>query len=412
MRLRRSRTGWIASLIVVALAAAIVVSETGGATAANGARSASPLGLLLRLHDLPPGYLNYAGPREGEDAEEPLCGRLTNPEDTPPGLASVVERFHPKGCLAVYARIYTVPDATPSAAMVATGALPLPNATAADAVWEVVPTMLGRLSGDVRPHRVPTETKIGDETELLHTPVPPFPLNYFGKKASYLVWRDGNVLATALAVSDSYATSDQVVAELAPRQQMHVHAPTPYTAAERYDGEVGLDDPAIPFPVYWLGREFRPGGKLPPNLLGQSYYRGKPRPEQTRGSEEGPGAPLGISYYNIQLDTWTPATWPVFTGSRTGRAITSWKCTQTRTVTLPAGSATIYGGYKGDPQKCPRRAPEAFTAWVDFGSVKVVVNPPFAADFIEVVNPYGTFAGMEAIVRALRVRPPAAGDAG
>jgi hypothetical protein len=42
---------------------------------------------------------------------------------------------------------------------------------------------------------------------------------------------------------------------------------------------------------------------------------------------------------------------------------------------------------------------------VDIGGVKVVVNAPFAPDFIETVNPYGSFAGMEAIVRGLTLRP-------
>jgi hypothetical protein len=37
--------------------------------------------------------------------------------------------------------------------------------------------------------------------------------------------------------------------------------------------------------------------------------------------------------------------------------------------------------------------------------VKVVVNAPPAPDFIETVNPYGSFEGMEAIVHGLRLRP-------
>jgi hypothetical protein len=240
---------------------------------------------------------------------------------------------------------------------------------------------------------------------LLHAPIPPFPLGYYGKKASYLVWRSGTTLATVLAVSDSFATSDEVVADLAPRQQKQVLEPTPYTKAERYDGEVGLGDPAIPFPVYWLGRKFQPGGGLPSNELYESGYRGKPRPEKTRGIEEAPGGLLVANYTNIWLDTWTNETWPVYADSKAGRAITSWKCTRTRTVALPEGTATIFGGYDSDFKSCPKGAPEAFTAWVDVGGVKIVVDAPFAADSIETVNPYGSFAGMEAIVRALKVRP-------
>lgn len=89
----------------------------------------------------------------------------------------------------------------------------------------------------------------------------------------------------------------------------------------------------------------------------------------------------------------------------TAKAIASWKCTRTRTVPVAGGSATIFGGYKKNYARCPRKAPRAFTAWVDVAGVKIVVNPPPAPDFIETVNPYGSFEGMEAIVGALRERP-------
>lgn len=397
----------VAVIVAVIAAAAIVQLLVGHSDGATPVKPTAARDLLLRLHDLPPGYVNYAGPREGDDAEEPLCSQLTKPADTPAALRSVIERFRPGGCLATYGRLYTVPGVAPTAAMVGTGAMKLQSDDAVDAVWKVAPTMLGRLAGNVPPRRVQRTTpNIGDETILLHAPVPPFPLNYFGKKGSYLVWRSGTTVATVLAVSDSYAASDEIVADLAPRQQKHLLEPTPYTKAERYDAEVGLGDPAIPFPVYWLGRTFEPGGGLPPNELFDSYYVAKPRPESKEGGiEEGPGAPLKISYDNIWLETWTPATWHVFSKSKAGRAITSWKCTQTRSVALPEGTATIFGGYKKDFKRCPKGAPKAFTAWVDVGGVKVVVNAPFAADFIETVNPYGSFAGMEAIVRALKVRP-------
>ena len=155
---------------------------------------------------------------------------------------------------------------------------------------------------------------------------------------------------------------------------------------------------------YWLGRNFRLSSGLPDNRLFDSYFTGKAGPETFDGFAEGPSAPLSIRYTNIQLDTWTPATWSVFAGSKTGKAITSWKCTQTRTIALPDGTATIFGGYKKNFKQCPGEAPKAFTAWVDTGGVKVVVNAPFAADFIEVVNPYGSFKGMEAIIHGLTRR--------
>jgi hypothetical protein len=254
---------------------------------------------------------------------------------------------------------------------------------------------------------VKTSARIGAQTRLFHTTRAWFPYQIRGRqKASFLVWRSGNTVAAVVAVGGSVATNDRVVAELAPRQQLHVLEPTPYTKAERSDAEVGLDDPAIDLPVYWLGRVFEPGGKLPSTELYESGYRGKPIPEETAGGiAEGPYAPLEANYESIRLATWTPQTWHVFAGSQTGKVITSWKCTQTRTVPIAGGSATIFGGYKEGYARCPKKAPRAFTAWVDVAGVKIVVNPPFAPDFIETVNPYGSFEGMEAILGALVERP-------
>jgi hypothetical protein len=144
---------------------------------------------------------------------------------------------------------------------------------------------------------------------------------------------------------------------------------------------------------------------LPENRLFDSGFSDEATPETHHGFAEGPSAPLSIRYENIRLGTWTPETWGVFTASKTSHSITAWKCTRTRTIPLAEGSATIYGGYKENFKRCPREAPKAFTAWVDLGGVKVVVNAPLAPDFIETVNPYGSFEGMEAIVRSLTLRP-------
>jgi len=255
---------------------------------------------------------------------------------------------------------------------------------------------------------VGTSAKVGAQTRLFHTAQARYPYLIRGEqKASFLVWRSGNTVAALVAMGAPFATNDRLAVELASLQQAHIRKPTPYTSAERSDAEVGLDDPAIDIPVYWLGRTFRPGGNLPPNRLFRSGFSGEPLPEEPvgMGSAEAPQPPLVVDYSNIWLDTWTPETWHVFADSRTAKVISTWKCTQTRTLTIPGGSATIFGGHKEDYARCPKTPPAAFTAWVDIGGVKIVVNSPPAPDFIETVNPYGSFAGMEAIVRGLRLRP-------
>jgi hypothetical protein len=364
-------------------------------------RGPDPTWLILRLSDLPLGYLKFD--LQEEQGERIYCSRLTHPDDTPPRMGRFVDRFHPRGCLGAYYRLFSLPGEEPGPKLAATGVLPLQSAKAADAGWAIVPEMLGRLFGLV-PTEVAAPEKVGSATRLFHSD--DFPRYYrLGRRASVLVWRSGNTLAAIMAVGPSFEADDRAAAELARRQQAHIDKPTRYTLAERFDGEVPLEDPAVDIPVYWLGRNFRPGTGLPDNRLFDSGFSEEATPETHEGFAEGPYAPLNIRYGNIRLGIWTPQTWHVFTASKTSRAITAWKCTRTRTIPLAEGSATIYGGYKKNFRRCPEEEPKAFTAWVDIGGVKVVVNAPFAPDFIETVNPYGSFAGMEAIVRSLVPRP-------
>lgn len=406
MRELRTRSrAWATLAAILALVGVLAALVLGGADAATR-HGPNQTRLILRLNDLPDGYLKLD--LQEEQGERIFCSRLHHVEDTPPQTARLVDRFHPKGCVSAYYRLYTAPGQSPGPLVVGTGVLSMDSDKAADAAWDAVPELLARLTSGRRPRPVPSLAEIGTTTELFHARKTPSFYPVYRKvapRASFLVWRTGNTLATVMAIGNSFADIDSAAVELARRQQAHIDNPTRYTLAERFDGEVPLDDPAIDIPVYWLGRNFRPSGGLPDNRLFDSYFTGKATPETFDGFAEAPSAPLNIRYENIRLGTWTPATWSVFAHSKSSKAITSWKCTETRTIALPEGTATIFGGYKENFKRCPDEAPKAFTAWVDIGGVKVVVNAPPAPDFIEVVNPYGSFEGMEAIVRSLTVRP-------
>jgi hypothetical protein len=372
-----------------------------GEAGAQPGGGVNPNRLILRLSDLALGYLNVD--LQEEQGDRIYCSRLTHPEDTPAEMGRFIDRFHPRGCLGAYRRLYSPPGEAAGPLVVGTGALPLRSDRAANAGWRVLPEILGRLYSNQQPQEVEASVHVGKATRLFH--------RYQAKtrkearKVTFLAWRSGNSIEAVMAAGQSFSSADRAAVRLAALQQKHVRDPTRYTLAERFDGEVPLDDPAVDLPVYWLGRNFRPGGNLPDNRLFDAGFPGRAIAESADPFEEGPTAPLYIRYANIRLGTWTPETWSVFAGSKTGRAITTWKCTQTRVIPLAGGTATIFGGYRTNTQRCPAQAPRAFTAWVDIGGVKVVVNPPFAADSIEVVNPYGSFGGMEAIVRSLVLRP-------
>jgi hypothetical protein len=390
------------SALALAAACAAALLLLGNAAAASP-RGTNPAWLILRLSDLSLGYLNVE--LQEEQGDHIYCSRLTHPEDTPAKMGRFIDRFHPRGCLGGYSLLYAPPGEEEGAELIGSGSLPLQSDAAADAGWKVVPEMLGRLMPD-HPHEVKAKERIGQTTRLFHIEAPRI-LRSKGTKQTFLVWRSGNTLAAVMVIGDSFSETDRQAAALARLQDAHIRQPTRYTLAERFDGEVPLDDPKVNLPVYWLGRNFRPGGGLPDNRLFDSYFTGKATKEAhfKFSGAEAPGAPLNIRYANIWLDTWTPANWHVFARSDTAKAITTWKCTETRTVPLAEGTATVYGGYKRDYKRCPKGEPKAFTAWVDIGGVKVVVNSPPAPDFIETVNPYGSFEGMEAIVRSLTLRP-------
>ena len=404
------RLGVLAFLGTLGVAFAVATMALSGADAANARQSPNQTRLILRLHDLPPGYVNV-GLLE-EQGERIFCSRLHSPRDTPPKLARFVTRFHPKGCVGVYGRVFVVPGQPAGPAAAATGVLALGSDKAADAAWRVVPELLGRLTDDRLPRELAAPERIGSATRLFHPAAPPRFYPFFGRigrATSFIVWRSGNTLATVMAIGESFGEADRAAVELAHRQQAHIRRPTPYTHAERFDGEVPLDDPSLEMPVYWLGRNFRPGDGLPDNRLFASF-------PLDGSEEEEPGALLAIWYGQIRLYTWTQATWPQYASSPEAHAIASWHCTKEKTIELAAGYATIYGGYRKNYGRCPDQAPQAFTARVHIGDLVIAVNPiPIGPPnppgfpltfFIETGNPYGSFKGMEAIVRGLVLRPP------
>ncbi len=402
------RVGAIALVAVLAVTLGVVLLGNSSSDAAGGYRppKVNQSEMVLRLSDLPPGYGNgYLG--EGLGGDGLLCTAFSDPEAQHGPLVEFVRKYRPRGCIAAYENRFTIPGQEEVAPAVFSGVMALGSAAAAKDALNLIPAMLGRVLTGIPPKKVATDLRVGSRTQLFHTGRAWYPYALRGiHPASFVAWRSGSTVAVVVAMGGSVAANDRVAAELAPRQQEHILEPTPYTKAERSDADVGLDDPAIDLPVYWLGRAFEPGDGLPSTELYESGYRGKPIPEETAGGfAEGPYAPLQANYGSIRLATWTPQTWKIFAGSKTGRAITAWKCTQTRTVPIADGSATIFGGYRENYARCPKKAPRAFTAWVDVAGVKITVNAPPAPDFIETVNPYGSFEGMEAIVGALVERP-------
>jgi hypothetical protein len=389
-------TGGFRRRVSLVLAVALVGVMAGSALQGAGAAPREPEDpaerLVLRLHDLPLGYfpLDFS-----EGAELELECEELRPADPGPRLASFVRRFAPAGCLGFYLRAYRIPG-TASAAIAGTGAMDAGSAEAAQEGFELAPNLLAKLTEE-RLEEVPPAQTVGDATRLFHWKHAP---TYFRNPhlGSFLVWRSGTALAAVFAAAGSLESSDRIVAELARRQQAHVANPTPYTRAERDSSEVRLDDPALTFPVHWLGRNFDPGHGLPPIKLqwGAAPIRG----------EALPGQKLLLHYsHNVYLNSWTRRGWKRFLATPASRIMRTWHCTESTRIAIPGGHATVFAAHGRDFEVCPDRRPTLFFAFAYVDGTVTAVNFVSCPHCEQVpFGPYDSLAGMKAVVRGLTLR--------
>jgi hypothetical protein len=349
--------------------------------------------LLLRLHDLPLGFVPFS---RGSGSES-ICGPL-RPAEPPRKVAAFIDRFSPKGCWSVFSRLYEVPGvASPS--MAGTGALDAGSAAGAAAGYAVAPQILADFTEDGT-RAAPTPETVGEATRLFHWRDLPALTPEEDQRGTFVIWRSGDVVAATFAAADSLAAADRFALDLARRQQAHIENPTPYTAAERYATEVPLENPQLEVPVYWLGRTFSPGhGLRDARLLEASARIGLSDEmfhlEYTRG---------------IYLDGWTEDDWSARDDAmpRWG-----WRCTRSRKLALPQGGhAVIYASYLRNLSECPGRPPRLYSALVHIGGAVLVIGRLTCAACLgntTAGGEYGSPKGIRAVLSGLQLRPKPAG---
>ena len=400
VRLNKRRAMVLAAAAVAASLAALTLTSAGAAER----KGPDQTRLLLRFSDLVLGYMNFDF---GEGEDRPIfCSQLTHPEDTPPRLKRFVLRFHPRGCISAYYRLFFLPGEEPGPRFIGTGTMALGSDRAADAAWALVPELLARLLDDRPPREVETDMKLGTATRLFHATLPG-EAKVLGPRTSFLVWRSGNTLAVVETFGSKLGKNDRDAARLAPLQQAHLENPTPYTGAERYDAEVPLDDPALKQPVYWLGRDFKPSGLAPTRLKYVDTFTSQSGREET-------GKEVRLQYESadgdyLTVDEWNPPQWQVFKKSKLSHTLVSWHCTKARSVQLPEGTATIYAGYKRNYRKCPSAPPTSFTARAALPGIFVTLQAPNGLHFAYGGEVYGSYGAMEAILGGLTPRPKRTG---
>ncbi|MFL5901932.1 MAG: hypothetical protein ACJ75S_12140 [Solirubrobacterales bacterium] len=366
---------------------------------------ASSQRMLLRLHDLPPGYIG--GLASVETGSLDKCDYL-RPAEPQPKLADFLDQYSPKGCFSVYARLYKMPGSRPAPPVVGTGALDAGSVEAAEAGLAVTPKAISHITGDVVPEdAVPTES-IGEETRLLHWNDVPGLFQPRSTSGSFLVWRSGSILGTVFVAGFRPAADDRIAAELAHRQQVHIEHPTPYTRAEWDDIEVPLDDPSLTTPVYWLGRRLSPRPALPALQLIDTASTSRPSRRIPRASL------LYVNRLNlnhaegVNLNLWSPRQWTRLKARKGELPGLPPRCgTAMRRLSLARGHALVYRGVQGQRGRCEDRRHRVYTARLHLGQVVITVGTQSicAVCVGAGTGSYDSLHGMETIVRGLRLRP-------
>lgn len=398
---------------IVAVAAAVLaiafgLASTRALDGASAAPAATPSAaapnlakrLLLRLHDLPLGYLLLD---IGSPDSIPLfgCSRLV-PADPRPRLASFLEQYSPRGCMTVYLRIFRVPGGGFAPLLVGSASAELGSVEAAEAGMTTSRELLAHLTGDELPREVPPPVTIGEETRLFHSREGG--VFSYDETTSIVVWRWGGSVGLVVVPGNGRSPNDAAAIELARRQQKHLEAPTPYTPAERDDTEVPLEDPALEVPVYWLGSSFDPGEGFAGLHLAGSSSNTRREAREPRTSLLYADRPSFDPAEVVDLDLWTPAQWKALRKKK--RLPFELHCEKTRELDLPSGRAVVYAGIHPG-RRCGERGPKVYAAVIRLPGAVIGAETMQICDtcFGAAKGPYNSFKGMATIARGLALRP-------
>jgi hypothetical protein len=355
------------------LVAAALLAGCGGESGDAGSPDLSnPEEAMLRLADLPAGYV-----QSGEYG----CGPFISTEGASPRIDELLRETRPRGCTAEFRSAWRDRGSARSAVF------SFSTVEDARSGWALREELFLRFGAVSISQELPTDHP-GDEA-----------VRFDSEGGAGLAWRDGPVLAVVYGKGSSAQEGRRFAAELARKQDSRIHAPEPLPDTER-GREVGLDDPSIAVPVYWLGRQFEP-----PGLPALELYEGV-----HLAGEHGPGNEVKIDYqgeglrFGVSIDLWQPATWDRFKTTRLGRMVWDSPCARRGDLRLQRGRATIYGGYGSGA--CPQSEPDHWVAHVYLDGVVATVNMPncYACAGGLSDNPYNSRRGLEAVVRGLRRR--------
>jgi len=342
------------ALLLVAFAAGC-----GGEPSVGGeADLAEPAAMMLRLSDLPEGF------RYGNDRD---CGEVGTTEGNVPELDQFLIATRPRACFGDFSREWGGEPAT-----VQTVLFVFDSEDDARRAWEVRRTLFANFG------------RILITTEQGHHDAVTFDSEGVLRPGAGEAWRDGRLVVAVYEEGLGGEEGRDFASELAQKQEDRLDSPSDPTAED--EREVGLEDPAITIPVYWLGREFDAGG-LPKLTL----YRG-----DHVGPGRGPGSDVKIDYDTdggaVTLDLWKPEAWQRFKTTRLGRLA---RCVRPIAVEVAGGRGEV----------CRSGAGRWF-AHAYYDELVVAVNMAYCltCDESRSGDPYNSREGMEAVLRGLNRR--------
>ena len=367
--------------VVVVGAAALLLAGCAGSGGAHPAATA-PEAAVLGVGDLPRGYT------ENDDTG---CGLVGSTEGRDPRLDALFRLDRPRACSVELRRVWAGgagPRTVTSIAYVFGDAASATRAFAQRLGLVGYATTLSQKSA--------TPQTLGDEAWLVRG-------NGLNEPAAAVVWRQDRIVA-ALVTEPADVPAALRLARL---QERRIEGGPAQAPAPARTVELALDDHSLRLPVYWLGGTFDPPGPLPALTLQDAFA--------THGS--GPGNDLQLDYESgpggaavvVHLALWRPDAWRASLRTRLGRLVWDSPCARRTRVTLADGAGDVYQGYAAPTplsRPCPDRPPDTVVAHVRLPGVVVTVNMPlcYTCAEAEPSNPYDTRAGLDAVVRGLRLR--------
>jgi hypothetical protein len=362
------------------------------------------LEVVLRLRDLPLGYV-FSGGSPLVNLSRIRCDRV-DPADPQPQLARFLERRAPAGCITLYQRSYRVPGGRPEPLVTGSGALRLGSVSAAEEGLAVSQQLISHALDDELPEEVAPAATIGEATRLFHWRHDDI-FSEDEESCSFLVWRSGGTVAAVFVAGGSAAANDRAATELARRQQRRMEAPTRFKRADFDDREVGLENPALRVPVYWLGTRFRGRGLPALRLEGSSS-------DPRRGAGRFPryglayATPVSGGHWEaIFLSAFTNRQWKRLRDDRRRLPGVPLCDAAAHRLAIEGRNATVFSGSEGSLRNCRKRGAPTWTLRLRVAGLVVVAETSqiCAVCARSGAGPYDSLAGMTAIARGLERRP-------